>query len=289
MEHKIGEIFEYNCEWYQTVKSQGKCCSCDFMIDGHCIVDFSSNGSCFYCHRKDKENVVFKKLEKVGEPYEYFIQGMGIIMVQEYILANADYIWEYSQDAVVMDCQNGKVAIEIKQNKEDMEEKNNGNTPLNVLTDKYVNGYICYDDFEKEVKALYSCKEEIKPTLKEFDLEAAKAGKPVCTRDGRKARIICFDKQKDLYPIIALAKDNEGYETIYQYSKKGISSVCGKPTDNDLMMLPEKKEGWVNVYMEETNNNERLIEQVIYKTRKDAFDNACPRGYKATVKIEWEE
>lgn len=30
-------------------------------------------------------------------------------------------------------------------------------------------------------------------TLKPFDLEAAKQGKPVCTRDGRKARIVCFD------------------------------------------------------------------------------------------------
>ena len=33
-----------------------------------------------------------------------------------------------------------------------------------------------------------------KLNLKEFDLEAAKAGKPVCTKDGRKARIICFIK-----------------------------------------------------------------------------------------------
>ena len=31
--------------------------------------------------------------------------------------------------------------------------------------------------------------------LKPFDLEAARAGSPVCTRDGRKARIVCFDKK----------------------------------------------------------------------------------------------
>ena len=41
--------------------------------------------------------------------------------------------------------------------------------------------------------------------FKPFDLEQAKAGKPVCTRDGRKARIICFDtKTLGDYPIIAL-------------------------------------------------------------------------------------
>lgn len=42
-----------------------------------------------------------------------------------------------------------------------------------------------------------------------FSFELAKAGKPVCTRDGRKARIICFDAR--LYyreqPIIALVED----------------------------------------------------------------------------------
>lgn len=31
--------------------------------------------------------------------------------------------------------------------------------------------------------------------MKEFDLEKAKAGHPVCTRNGNKARIICFDRK----------------------------------------------------------------------------------------------
>lgn len=39
--------------------------------------------------------------------------------------------------------------------------------------------------------------------LKLFDLEAAKAGRPVCTRDGRKVRIVSFD-MKDKRPIVAL-------------------------------------------------------------------------------------
>lgn len=45
-----------------------------------------------------------------------------------------------------------------------------------------------------------------KLNLKPFDLEAAKQGKPVCTRDGRKARIICFDA-KGNNPIVALIYD----------------------------------------------------------------------------------
>lgn len=43
--------------------------------------------------------------------------------------------------------------------------------------------------------------------MKKFNLEEAKAGKPVITRDGSEARIICFDMKNDLYPIVALIED----------------------------------------------------------------------------------
>lgn len=167
MERQVGEIFKYNGEWYQCMEGTG-CYRCAFYDKNICIAD---NPHCT-C-RSDKKNVIFKKLEKVGEPYEYFIRGMGIIIVQEYILANASYIYDDNRHVVMMDCQNGRIAIEIKQNKEDMEEK--------------------------------------KLNLKPFDLEAAKAGKPVCTRDGRKARIISFDRHgedcpapmpKEIHPLL---------------------------------------------------------------------------------------
>lgn len=34
----------------------------------------------------------------------------------------------------------------------------------------------------------------INKTMKPFNLEEAKAGKPVCNREGNDVRIICFDK-----------------------------------------------------------------------------------------------
>ena len=118
MERKIGEIFEYNGEWYQAVKSQGKCVSCDFMVDGHCIIDFSLNGSCFYCHRKDKEDVIFKRLQKVGEPFSTNILG-NKVWEQRYRfydpMAILNGYW-YHIDGYFID-------IEIKQTKEDMEER----------------------------------------------------------------------------------------------------------------------------------------------------------------------
>lgn len=90
--------------------------------------------------------------------------------------------------------------------------------------------------------------EEKKLNLKPFDLEKAKAGKPVCTRDGRKARIICFDAEGNK-PLIVLSKIN-GQEVILRYTEKGQSDNFHSPTprEDDLMMLPEKKERWVNVF-----------------------------------------
>ena len=71
--------------------------------------------------------------------------------------------------------------------------------------------------------------EEKKLNLKPFDLEAAKAGKPVCTRDGRKARIICFNAKRDA-PIIALVTTNYGKEIAFDYSWKihYVLTPCAK-------------------------------------------------------------
>ena len=283
MEWKIGEIFEYNGEWYQCVVAIDGCRECSFRAQDYC----PRHSACLSDARSDGISVIFKKLEKVGEPYEYL--GMGIIMVQEYILANANYIWEYSQDVVVMDCPNGKIAIELKQNKEDMEENYKAeDTLLTRLVGRYVNNLIDYETFEKAVKELYSDKKDSKPTLKEFDLEAAKAGKLVCTRDGRNARIICFDRRlfyKNVsYPILALVECSDGEDDVCGYNEKGkVLIEDGAEYKDDLMMLPEKKAGWVNVY------KGGLLDTKSYPTKKEAFDRACPEGYVDTVKVCWEE
>lgn len=124
--------------------------------------------------------------------------------------------------------------------------------------------------------------EEKKLNLKEFDLEAAKAGKPVCTRDGRKARIICFDLNNKNFPIVAIINcDTE--ENAYQYD---IDGVCDEHDNNlNLMMSPEKKEGWVNIYKD---FEDRIC--CIYKTKEEALEKKeTEDDYITTIKIEWEE
>lgn len=260
MERKIGEIFEYNGEWYQIVKSQGKCCSCDFMIDGHCIVDFSSNGSCFYCHRKDKENVIFKKLEKVGEPYD----DCGIILQRFKIYTDINITNVDTKGLELHIYSNNTIGIEIKQNKEDMEEYEMHDAKEDI------------PEFDKVVDECLFGKQELK--LKPFDLQKAKEGKPVCTRDGRNTRIICFDfRISDGICMIAAIECGKT-ETIFYYDLDG---KCRGEGNNkyDLMMLPEKRSGWAKV-RKDIN---------LYDTKEEADRKMIGNDEYVTAKVCWEE
>ena len=121
----------------------------------------------------------------------------------------------------------------------------------------------------------------VKSNLKPFNLEAAKAGKPVCTRDGRKARIIAFDaKRKDEKNIIALvpSKDYPGFEDLIAYPNNG-NYYGGHENDGDLMMLPEKKEGWAKV-RKDIN---------LYDTKEEADRKMIGNDEYVTAKVCWEE
>lgn len=131
-------------------------------------------------------------------------------------------------------------------------------------------------------------KEEEKPEAgKPFSLEEAKAGKPVCTRDGRDARIICFDKKGDYHPIVALV-DYGNSELVCSYDTAGRIKADGQ-YDDDLMMATENKSGWINMYKE--TEGEYYMDKAVFRTRESAL-KAVPlrdRNYIATIKMNWEE
>ncbi len=249
MERKVGEIFEYNGEWYQCIHTKSLGCeNCDLATksDIHCSDVFEIRGECLSCYRKDGKSVIFKKLKKVGEPE--IINGKKVQSIVTGYVGCAFCIFKKGGACLSGGtCKNrgtGTIYVEVKQNKEDMEEK--------------------------------------KLNLKPFDLEAAKAGKPVCTRDGRKARIICFDAKCDK-PIVALIYDYNK-ETVLQYLENGRFFV-DQIDKYDLMMLPQKKEGWVNIY----KDFEDTV-CCIYSTEKEALEEKeTEEDYITTVKIEWEE
>ena len=257
MERKVGEIFEYNGEWYQCVEGTG-CYKCAFYDKNICI---ANNPHCT-C-RSDKKNVIFKKLEKVGEPE--IINGKKVQSIVTGYVGCAFCIFKKGGACLSGGtCKNRgtRIYVEIKQNKEDMEEREYSEEDM-----KNNPRFKHHKNIEQVINM-----QKMKP----FDLEAAKAGKPVCTRDGRKARIICFDTiNKGNYPIIALSED-KGSEAIFYYNKDG---KCNVGTELDLMMLPEKKEGWIIIHKEAIYDKE-TAEKIARETTANVI---------RIQKIEWEE
>lgn len=250
MERKIGEIFNYQDNWYQCIENNGYGCSiCHFnTLEDICCIDvLNIRGDCLSFYRKDYKSVVFRKLEKVGNPIMVENKSYQKIKVPDSLCNNCAFYDNFSRNCKLSyyinhqpaySCLKDEIFVEIKQNKENMEEK--------------------------------------KLNFKPFDLEAAKAGKPVCTRDGRKARIICFDLNNKNFPIVAIINcDTE--ENAYQYD---IDGVCDEHDNNlNLMMLPKKKEGWIIIHKEAIYDKE-TAEKIAKETTADVI---------RIQKIEWEE
>ena len=248
MERKIGEIFEFGGEWYQCLKS-ASCDECAF-LNSNCIDNPSLK--CSVDDRTDNCSVIFKKLEKWRDPYpnaDKLYQLYKLPMNIEKLPPHTEGI-----NLVRFDI----VEIEIKQNKEDMED-----------LDK-----IKVRDYTK-VEEL-NVMEEKKLNLKPFDIQKAREGKPVCTRYGRKATVWTCTLENKNFPIVAIV-DCEGEEYIYQYDANG---VCDEHDENlDLMMLPEKRSGWAKV-RKDIN---------LYDTKEEADRKMIGNNEYVTAKVCWEE
>ena len=258
MEWKIGEIRQVDGEWYQCTIANYGCFGCTFTSSGPCTYEHKCE--CLSIGRSDKKSVIFKKLEKVGEPY----YDSDNKLCQQYKC----YIVPLITDEIVYVFADNRVVIEIKQNKEDM-----SNTET-----------LWYGPDKKEAKSL-----ELS-NLKPFSLEAAKSGKPVCTRDGRKARIIAVGLNNKTYPLAAVIENNGEEDEVHNYTSDGLVTY-GTLNDADLMMFPEKKGGWVNVYRDCDGVNITKDDN-IYSSKDAAIASAQiidRDNYVATTIINWEE
>ena len=127
--------------------------------------------------------------------------------------------------------------------------------------------------------------------MKEFDLEKAKAGHPVCTRDGRPVRILCFDRTRkdEQRPIIALVEEEPGDERVRAYRQNG-KYLDAQMNEYDLMMAGVKKEGWGYVWLDD--DGDPLVCGV-FNSKKEAKVAVEIDGFQeqfvAVAKIEWEE
>ena len=278
MERKIGEIFKYGDEWYQCLKSEG-CRGCAF-FNINCIDN--PNCKCDADERSDDCYVSFTRLKKLGEPYK-----LGEVLIQQYQGIAPVVLPEDSECSSIFRVISSinVIEIELKQTKEDMEEKKtNFVEAIDALCKRYNMSDGVRTDFMSELKEIIKDKE--KCNLKPFDLEAAKSGKPVCTRDGRKARIICFDAILGKGNSLIVLINNGSYESLEVYEIDG-RYYLEDLSEYNLMMLPEKKEGWVNVYYYNDASSQRGC-KFIYDTKEQAVKEA-DSAYITTVKISWEE
>lgn len=237
MERKVGEIFEDNGEWYQCVERPNRetsnihCELCDFLRPYFCCPE-----PCNVSERLDKKEVIFKKLEKVGEPE--IINGKKVQSIVTGYVGCAFCIFKKGGACLSGGtCKNRgtrTIYVEVKQNKEDMEEREYSEEDM-----KNNPRFKHHKNIEQVINM-----QKMKP----FDLEAAKAGKPVCTRDGIKARIICFDViNKSNYPIIALLEDKgcEDNRGLLHCNNCGGTNIL-KHAWVDANTLEFAQEDWAN-------------------------------------------
>lgn len=90
------------------------------------------------------------------------------------------------------------------------------------------------------------------------------------------------------------SKEYPGFEDLVAYPNNG-NYHGGHENDGDLMMLPEKKEGWVNIYNRNrprtSSENCYIMTGVsVFETKEGAISYIDKdKEYIDTVKIEWGE
>lgn len=125
--------------------------------------------------------------------------------------------------------------------------------------------------------------------LKPFDLEKAKQGAKVVTRDGKNVRIICCDRMHKTDNIVALVQHTEDGEIVEEamtFTNKGTYHNNGTKNHLDLFMAPTTVERWVNVYKDE---NGGYYNGSLYDSEEMALQKKDDKDYIATTKITWEE
>lgn len=119
--------------------------------------------------------------------------------------------------------------------------------------------------------------------MKQFNLEEylKNPSRKVVTGDGRTVRIICTDAKGD-FPIVALIETLDGsIEFPHKFKNNGHFLYSDEDYNLNLFFVPEKHEGWVNLYPQGRLGG-------LYGSAEEAKQNAGS-ALIITVKIEWEE
>lgn len=121
--------------------------------------------------------------------------------------------------------------------------------------------------------------------MKPFDLDKAKSGHPLITRDGRKAKFIAHVPECDnRYKVLGYV---DGFALIDSYTEQG-TVLYNEPHSRDLFLTAEKKTGWVNIYPPAVYSSEYRTMGLIFPSKEQA-DNSTRADRLACIQISWEE
>ena len=124
--------------------------------------------------------------------------------------------------------------------------------------------------------------------MKPFNLkEYLRNPRDLVTRNGRKARVICKDRVSKARPLVILVTMEDGEEIPFTYNTDG--KFYHGENELDLFFIPEKHEGWINVYRDR-DTGATSFGAILYTSREEAEEvGKTDVYYAATAKIEWEE
>lgn len=90
--------------------------------------------------------------------------------------------------------------------------------------------------------------------MKAFNLEEAKAGKPICTRDGDPVKFIVHVPEAVSSHQVVVMRDDGQLSTHTEHGRYYATNDLGD--HRDLFMQPVKRTVWVNLYKDGSCSNQ---------------------------------
>ena len=106
------------------------------------------------------------------------------------------------------------------------------------------------------------------------------------TRDGRNVTIHCTNYIGEQHIIAQV----EGHDLSFSFYEDGRYAIDRTENPIDIFFVPEKHEGWLNIYRsDECGFYMRGESPYKSKEEADAVAKANPKTFFTTIKVEWEE